>query len=163
MKAERARDLKERTKAFALRVIRLYSALPGSTGAQVIGKQLLRSGISIGAHYREASRARSDAEFISKIGVALQELDETGYWLELLADGGIIEADKLAALIQETDELIAIFTAISLKVKGKGEGKLVREESPSWPEGRYPTILAEVDEHQLPAGDPGRSEHSKDQ
>ena len=79
MKDETGRDLRERTKAFALRIVRLYVALPKTTEAQVIGKQVLRSGTSIGAHYREASRARSDAEFVSKIGIALQELYETSY------------------------------------------------------------------------------------
>jgi four helix bundle protein len=80
-----ARDLRARTKAFALRIIRLYSSLPKITEAQVLGKQLLRSGTSVGAHYREATRARSPAEFISKIEVGLQELEETVYWLESLS------------------------------------------------------------------------------
>ena len=74
-----AQDLKLRTKDFSLRVIRLYSSLPKTTEAQVIGKRVLRSGISVGAHYREANRARSNAEFISKMNVGLQELDETDY------------------------------------------------------------------------------------
>ena len=76
-------DLKQRTKQFALRIIHLYSALPKSTPSQVIGKQLIRSGTSAGAHYREASRARSTAEFVSKIEGGLQELEETSYWIEL--------------------------------------------------------------------------------
>ncbi len=79
-------DLKKRTKKFALRIIRLYSSLPKSTEAQVIGKQVLRSGTSVGAHYREACRSRSNAEFISKIEGGLQELEETIYWLELLIE-----------------------------------------------------------------------------
>jgi four helix bundle protein len=83
-------DLKTRTKAFALRVIRLYSALPQTPVAQVIGKQLLRSGTSVGAHYREGARSRSDAEFISKLEGALQELEETAYWLELLGESGTL-------------------------------------------------------------------------
>ena len=74
-------DLKVRTKQFALRIIRVYSALPTTAVAQVIGKQILRSGTSVGAHYREAFRSRSDAEFISKLEGGLQELDETEYWL----------------------------------------------------------------------------------
>ena len=77
-------DLKDRTKRFALEVIRLSGSLPKTTEAQVIGKQVLRSGTSVGAHYREAQRAKSDADFISKIEGGLQELDETAYWLELL-------------------------------------------------------------------------------
>ena len=76
-----------------MRVIRLYSQLPTSTEAQVIGKQLLRSGASVGAHSREATRARSNAEFISKLGGGQQELEETSYWLELLAESGMIKAD----------------------------------------------------------------------
>jgi len=82
--------LRERTKAFALRVIRLYAALPKTTEAQVIGKQVLRSGTSVGAHYREAQRAKSDADFISKIEGGLQEAEETAYWLELLGESGIL-------------------------------------------------------------------------
>lgn len=102
-------DLKSRTKAFALRIIKLYTSLPKSGEAQVIGKQVLRSGTSIGAQYREACRSRSNSEFISKMQSSLQELDETAYWLELLVDGGIVKAEKLAELRRETDELIAIF------------------------------------------------------
>ena len=80
----RMKDLKSRTKEFALRVIRLFAALPKTTEAQVIGKQLLRSGTSVGAHYREGMRARSDAEFISKIEGGLQELEESCYWMEFM-------------------------------------------------------------------------------
>jgi four helix bundle protein len=83
-------DLRDRTKRFALRVIRLFGALPKTVEAQVIGRQVLKSGTSVGAHYREAHRARSTAEFISKLEGGLQELDETAYWLELLAESGII-------------------------------------------------------------------------
>jgi four helix bundle protein len=99
----------------------LYSALPKTTEAQVIGKQFLRSGTSIGAHYREASRGRSDAEFSSKIGIALQELDKTSYWLELLAKVTIIPPAKLEDLIRETNELIAIFVTIDKKNKQKSQ------------------------------------------
>jgi four helix bundle protein len=84
------KDLRIRTKEFALRVIRLYSSLPTCIEAQVIGKQLLRSGTSVGAHYREATRARSNAEFISKLEGGMQELEESGYWLELLAEAHIL-------------------------------------------------------------------------
>jgi four helix bundle protein len=104
-------DLKKRTKAFALRIVRLYSALPNSIVAQVLGKQVLRSGTSVGAHYREASRARSTAEFISKLEVALQELDETLYWLELLEEGAIVPSASLTNLKVEAEELIAIFVS----------------------------------------------------
>ena len=97
--------LRESTKIFALRIIRLYRALPKTTEARVIGKQVLRSGTSVGAHYREAFRARSDAEFVSKIGMALQELDETSYWLDLLMEAEIISANRLKSLLEETAEL----------------------------------------------------------
>lgn len=90
------KDLKERTKEFALRIIRLYGKLPSRTDAQVLGKQLLRSGTSVGAHYREATRARSTAEFVSKLGGGHQELEETSYWLELLAESEIIKPDYSA-------------------------------------------------------------------
>lgn len=101
-------DLKSRTKQFALRIIRLYGSLPKSTEAQTIGRQLLRSGTSVGAHYREGCRARSNAEFISKIEGGLQELEETAYWLELLEESGIISARRLVDLRNETNELSAI-------------------------------------------------------
>ena len=94
-------DLKDRTKQFALRVIRLFGSLPKTTEAQVLGKQLLRSGTSIGANYREAHRGRSKAEFIAKCGDSLRELEESAYWLELLVDGGIVPAAKLQPLRAE--------------------------------------------------------------
>jgi four helix bundle protein len=103
-------DLRSRTKAFALRVIRVYTALPQSAVAQVLGKQLLRSGTSVGAHYREGCRARSTAELISKFEGGLQELDETSYWLELLIDSGVLSADRLASLLDEANQLTAILT-----------------------------------------------------
>ena len=115
-------DLRLRTREFALRVIRLYSALPSTTVAQVIGKQVLRSGTSVGAHYREASRARSTAEFISKLGGGQQELEETSYWFELLVDSQIVEAARLQPLIQEADELNAIITTCIKNARVKAEG-----------------------------------------
>ena len=113
------KDLKPRTKEFALRVIRMYSKLPkGDTVAQVLGRQVLRSGTSVGANYREASRARSKAEFISKIGNCLKEIDETEYWLELIVDSGCVPAGRMAELLDETRQLIAIFTTIDKRAKG---------------------------------------------
>ncbi len=119
MKGEVKTDLKKRTKEFALRNIRLFGALPKRTEAQVLGKQLLRSATSVGANYREANRARSDSEFIAKIGICLQELDETSYWMELLVEADIVPTEKLKDLQDETDQLLAIFTTISKKVKSK--------------------------------------------
>lgn len=110
-------DLRERTKAFALRVIKMFSALPKTEEARVLGKQVLRSGTSVGANYREAQRGRSKAEFIAKIGDCLKELDESAYWLELLADSSIVPPAKLAALRDECNQLLAIFTTISKKAK----------------------------------------------
>lgn len=83
-------DLRDRTKLSAVRVVKMFSALPKSTEAQVLGKQVLRSGTSVGANFREAHRGRSKAEFIAKIGDCLKELDETSYWLELLVDSGLV-------------------------------------------------------------------------
>jgi len=109
--------VKERTKEFALRIVRLYSALPKSAVAQTLGRQVLRSGTSVGAHYREAVRSRSDAEYVSKIEGALQELEETGYWLELLADAGVCQPGTVAALRTEADELTAILVTCAKKAK----------------------------------------------
>jgi four helix bundle protein len=112
-------DLKPRTKAFAIRIIRMYSKLPKSDSvAQVLGKQVLRSGTSVGANYHEASRGRSKAEFISKIGDCLKEIEETSYWLELLVESGCVPGSQMADLLDETRQLIAIFTTINKNAKG---------------------------------------------
>jgi len=110
-------DLARRTKEYALRIIRLYSALPKNTVAQTLGKQLLRSGTSVGANYREGHRARSRAEFIAKLGDALRELEESAYWLELLVEAEIMSADRLAQLQDETDQLTAILVTIIKKTR----------------------------------------------
>jgi four helix bundle protein len=104
-------DLNDRTKQFALRVIHMYASLPKSDVARVLGHQALRSGTSVGAHYREGHRARSTAEFVSKIETAIQELDETKYWFELIVGAELVKAARLAALQAEANELLAIFTA----------------------------------------------------
>lgn len=111
------RDLRERTKAFALRVVKMFTALPKSAEAQILGKQVLRSGTSVGANYREAYRARSRAEFSAKMGDCLRELEETAYWLELLADSTIVTPTRLESLRQENNELIAIFVTILKRSK----------------------------------------------
>jgi len=105
------RNLKKRTKDFALQIIRTYCSLPKTSVAQVLGKQVLKSGTSPGAHYREALRARSKAEFISKLGGGLQELEETEYWLELLVESNIVRKEKINHLLAEANELIAMFTS----------------------------------------------------
>jgi four helix bundle protein len=108
---EHADDLKHRTQEFALRIIRLCERLPSRPAARVISNQLLRSGTSVGANYRAARRARSGPDFISKIGIVLEEADECVYWLELLCASGIVTQAKLAPLTCEAEELVAIFAA----------------------------------------------------
>ncbi len=117
MNNEGPQDLRIRTSDFGLRIVRLYVSLPKTTEAQVIGKQVLRSGTSVGAHYREGHRAKSNADIVNKFETALQELDETDYWLDLLIKAGIVSASKLEPLIRETGELLAIFTTIVTKIK----------------------------------------------
>jgi four helix bundle protein len=99
------------------RILEMFSVIPKSTQAQVLGKQLLRSGTSVGANYREAYRGRSKAEFVAKCGDSLRELEETAYWFELLVDGKIVAPERLSALRQECDELIAIFVTILKRSK----------------------------------------------
>ena len=119
MKQSQRQDLGERTQDSALRIIRLYAALPKMTEAQVIGKQVLRSGTSVGAHYREAWRAKSDADFVSKIEGALQELDATINWLELLVESGLVQLEQLKPLTGEYEERIAMFVAMAKNVKSR--------------------------------------------
>jgi four helix bundle protein len=115
-------NLKERTRQFALRIIRLFRSLPRKAEARIIGNQLLRSGTSVGANYRAACRSRSRNELIAKIGIVLEEADETVYWLELLRDAGMIRAEKLSALIKEANELTSIFVASLRTAKGVNTG-----------------------------------------
>ena len=112
------KDLAARTKNFARRIIRLYIALPKETLAQILGKQVLRAGTSVGANCREANRACSKAEFISKVGDCLKEADETVYWLELLGDESVVSQTRLSPLLQEANELVAIFVTISKRSRG---------------------------------------------
>ena len=107
----RQEELRLRTKRFALRIIRLFQRLPRSPEAQVLGKQLLRSGTSVGANYRAAGRARSKAEFSAKIGIVVEEADETVFWLECLVESGIVKEELLQDLLKEANELVAIFVA----------------------------------------------------
>src|ERR1700756_2956385 len=104
-------QLRTRTKRFALRIIRLFRTPPRSPDAQALGKQLLRSGTSVGANYRAAGRARSTAEFSAKIGIVPEEADETAFWLECLIEAGIVKRELLVDLLGEGNELIAIFAA----------------------------------------------------
>jgi four helix bundle protein len=115
----RSPELEARTKQFALRVIKMFGRLPKRTEAQVIGKQVLRSGTSVAANYLEASRARSNPELISKLAIVEQELAETKLWLELLVDGNIVAAEKMADLLRETEELLRIIVASIKTLKAK--------------------------------------------
>ena len=119
-------ELHTRTRQFALAIIRLYAVLPKTTVAQVIGKQVLRSGTSVGAHCREAHRARSDAEFVSKIELGLQEFEETTYWLEILSDAKVIATDRIAALAKEANELTAMIVTAAKRVKHRTAGTATR-------------------------------------
>jgi four helix bundle protein len=103
------KDLPVRTKRFALRILKLFRSLPKTEEARIFGRQLLRSGTSIGANYRAACRARSRAEFIAKLGIVLEEADETVFWLELMRDGEIFPQQKLNDLVTEANELVSIF------------------------------------------------------
>lgn len=115
-------EYRTRTKKYAASVIRLYVKLPKNREElQVCGKQMLRSGTSVAAHTREASRARSDAEFISKLGGALQEADETQLWLELLCEECEIASDLTQPIESESNELIAIMTTIIRRTRGGGK------------------------------------------
>jgi len=104
-------ELRDRTKSFAVRIVRLYRSLSYKADAQVLGKQLLRCGTAVAANYRAACRARSKAEWIAKIGIVVEEADESVFWLEMLIDCEIVAAAKLQPLIKEGHELSAIFTA----------------------------------------------------
>jgi four helix bundle protein len=108
------KDLKQRTKKFALRIIRLVESLPRGKITDVIGKQLLRSGTSVGANYRSACRAKSTADFISKMGTVEEEADESIYWMELLIESGLISKDEVGELLDEADQIVAI-TVSSIK------------------------------------------------
>jgi four helix bundle protein len=104
-------ELRDRTKAFALRIIRLFRSLPYRTDTQVLGKQLLRCGTAVAANYRAVCRARSKAEFLARIGIVAEEADEAVLWLELLTESGLLSEEKVQSILAEARELAAIFTA----------------------------------------------------
>jgi len=105
------RGLQDRTKQFALRALKLADALPHSAVGRAISSQLVRAATSVGPNYRSACRARSRAEFAAKLGIALEEADESLYWLELVRDGKLVPEDKLSLLLKEADELTAILAS----------------------------------------------------
>lgn len=102
-------EFRNRTKKFALRAIKLYQSLPHTEEARILGKQLLRSGTSVGANFRAACRARSKAEYISKLGIVLEEADESSFWMELLIEAGIFSESRLKSLYDESVELTKVF------------------------------------------------------
>ncbi len=111
MSIDKHKQLKDRTKMFALRVIKMSDALPRTRAGNVITNQILRSATSMAANYRAVGRARSKAEFIAKLGVVVEEADETVFWLELLCDSGIVPAAKMHGLLDEANQLMLIFSA----------------------------------------------------
>jgi four helix bundle protein len=115
-------EMKRRTKQFALRIIRLVESLPRGRTADVIGRQLLRAGTSVGANYRSACRARSTADFISKMGIVEEEVDESIYWMELLVEAEIVKLDSIESLMDEANELLAI-TVSSIKTARRERNK----------------------------------------
>ncbi len=104
-------ELKKRTKQFGLRVMKMVGALPNDSVGRAIGGQLVRSGTSVGANYRAACRGRSKAEFIAKLGIVIEEADESGYWMELIIEGGLLPNDKLEQLLDEANQITAIMVA----------------------------------------------------
>jgi four helix bundle protein len=124
-------EFKRRTRAFALRVIRLADSLPRTRAAEVLGRQLLRSGASVGANYRAACRARSNADFIAKMSIVEEETDETIYWMQLLIDAELVKAEAMGPLLQEADELLAMTVASVNTARGKPRtGRQARPAAP---------------------------------
>src|SRR4029077_1235566 len=118
--SSRPEELRDRTKAFALRIIRLFRLLSYRTDAQVLGKQLLRCGTSVAANYRAVCRARLKAEFIARIGIVAEEADEVILWMELLTESGIIKPERTEALLKEAKELAAILTVSQQTARKSG-------------------------------------------
>ena len=119
-------ELKRRTKQFALRVLRLCDSLPRTTSGRTIANQLARSATSVGANYRAACRARSNADFVSKIGLTLEEADESVYWMELIVESGMQSEKKMKDLIDEAGELVAIFVASANTARKSGRPRPIR-------------------------------------
>ena len=111
MEEEASKDLGKRTKAFALRAIKLASALPDTAVGRVIKTPLVKSGTSAGANYRAAKRAKSRADFIAKLGIVEEEVDESMYWIELIGDAGLLPKSRLTAIYQEADQILAMVVA----------------------------------------------------
>jgi four helix bundle protein len=104
-------EMKARTKSFALRIIKLVEALPSNRTADVVGKQLVRSGTSVGANYRAACRAKSNADFMAKMGIVEEEADESAFWLELIVESGLMKEELVKDLLDEADQIVAIMVS----------------------------------------------------
>ena len=116
-----AEEMKTRTKAFAVEVIKLAEELPSSPGTRIIQRQLIRSGTSVGSNYRASCRAKSTADFIAKMGIVEEEADETAFWMELLVESGILSLQRIHSLHEEANEILAI-TVASIKTARKKDG-----------------------------------------
>ena len=126
-----ASEMKARTKAFALRALALADALPRTAAGRALAGQLARSGPSVGANYRSACRARSRAEFASKLGIAVEEADESGYWIERIAEAGLLPPKRLAPLLQEADEITAVLVASHKTARSPNpKSKIANPKSP---------------------------------
>jgi len=119
---EKADALKGRSKSFAIRIVNLFRSLPHTPEAQTLGKQLLRSGTSVAANYRAVCRSRSKAELVSKMSIVVEESDESIFWLELLAETGLVRADRTEGLVGEANELVAIFGASLRTARNRRDG-----------------------------------------
>src|SRR5579863_3012459 len=124
-----AEALKDRTKQFALRIIRVIRSLPSGSESKIIGHQLLRSGMSVAANYRAVCRARSRAEFLAKLSIVIEEADESAFWLELLVDAGLISEVKLKELKSEASQLVAIFNASRVTAKKGSQSTINNQKS----------------------------------
>jgi len=122
-------ELKKRTKQFGLRCIKVAESLPNSRTGDVLGRQLLRSATSVGANYRSACRAQSKPTFISKIAIAIEEADESQFWLEMIVEAGLMSQKKLTALLKESDEIVAILTASSKTAKANLRTSIRNQQS----------------------------------
>ncbi|MGA8200624.1 MAG: four helix bundle protein [Candidatus Sulfotelmatobacter sp.] len=125
----KAEALKDRTKAFALRIIRVVRSLPAGSEGRIIGYQLLRSGTSVAANYRAVCRARSRPEFLAKLAIVIEEADESAFWLELLVESGLISEAKLKDLKSEANQLVAIFNASRVTAKKSSQSTISNQKS----------------------------------
>ncbi len=121
-----SQELKDKSKQFALRIIKLTESLPKTRAGDVIARQVLRSATSVGANYRAACRARSKADFVSKITIVEEEADESLYWLEIIKDSGLIKPERLQEIMKEADELVAIFTSSGKTAKMNNPKSAIR-------------------------------------